>query len=339
MRTALNMTEANKDNDTAAPSSASRLLHSRVGRELQRYDGDARLLACVVARRAGGDVLLISSSKRADAWVLPKGGWESDETLAECALREAEEEAGVRCLLWCFGAGKCIVAHRIDNALCLVRTGHRRAGARVGDARLHHQDGQALSPPRVSDGGAPRVRHVGGEHSEARVGTWWLDVIGGVTSSGVGCLTYVVPEACCVGLDRRRAGAFESTPGAARDAQADSRLRRFVSVQIYTAAFPCLRSLWCSGDSYRVPKSWCWATEASLEPSRHFRELYSTLSSAFHELLCYACRAVPLVCWWQRSDCFSWSSDFLYVEVRLARTSICFSALGGDVGVVGLDDS
>ncbi|TYZ60829.1 hypothetical protein PybrP1_002213 [[Pythium] brassicae (nom. inval.)] len=88
---------------TDALSSASRLLHARVGRELQRYDaGGARLLACVVALREAAEdadsearVLLISSSKHPNVWILPKGGWESDETLAECALREAEEEAGV----------------------------------------------------------------------------------------------------------------------------------------------------------------------------------------------------------------------------------------------------
>lgn len=103
---------------------ASQLLCSRVGRALQRYDGDVRLLACVVVVRTNTtvhtqeqqqqqqyvinsssshndthdrlQVLLISSSKHPNEWILPKGGWESDETLIECALREADEEAGVR---------------------------------------------------------------------------------------------------------------------------------------------------------------------------------------------------------------------------------------------------
>lgn len=113
-----------------ASQTASRLLQSRMGREMQRYDGATRLLACVVVlRRAAAvrkkqqqeeraaasttcssdesvndddgarlddeQVLIISSSKHPDEWILPKGGWESDETLVECALREAEEEAGV----------------------------------------------------------------------------------------------------------------------------------------------------------------------------------------------------------------------------------------------------
>ena len=41
-----------------------------------------------------GRILLCSSSRK-EAWILPKGGWESDETLEESALRETFEEAGV----------------------------------------------------------------------------------------------------------------------------------------------------------------------------------------------------------------------------------------------------
>lgn len=138
--------------DKAGAQTASRLLQSRVGREMQRYDGATRLLACVVVlRRAAGHtqkqkraaaapgstcsadesvndadgaqhadatledrVLVISSSKHPSEWILPKGGWESDETLVECALREAEEEAGVRIaalLLW--------LLYRSFNTWCL----------------------------------------------------------------------------------------------------------------------------------------------------------------------------------------------------------------------------
>ena len=42
-------------------------------------------------------VLLIQSSAR-KGWVLPKGGWETDErTCEEAACREAWEEAGIEC--------------------------------------------------------------------------------------------------------------------------------------------------------------------------------------------------------------------------------------------------
>jgi diphosphoinositol-polyphosphate diphosphatase len=39
-------------------------------------------------------VLLIQSTKR-KGWVLPKGGWETDEECMEAAAREAWEEAGI----------------------------------------------------------------------------------------------------------------------------------------------------------------------------------------------------------------------------------------------------
>ncbi|CAH0487966.1 unnamed protein product [Peronospora farinosa] len=79
---------------------SSRLLQSRVGRDKQRYDGKIRLLACIVVSRRPVDsneneFLLISSSKHPTQWILPKGGWENDESIVESALREANEEAGI----------------------------------------------------------------------------------------------------------------------------------------------------------------------------------------------------------------------------------------------------
>lgn len=41
-------------------------------------------------------VLLIQSTRRS-GWVLPKGGWEADESCTEAAQREAWEEAGIVC--------------------------------------------------------------------------------------------------------------------------------------------------------------------------------------------------------------------------------------------------
>lgn len=68
---------------------------ARSGREQQRYDGDTRLVAGCLPVMPDGRVVLIGSVKRTD-WILPKGGWESDETAAESAVREAYEEAGIK---------------------------------------------------------------------------------------------------------------------------------------------------------------------------------------------------------------------------------------------------
>ncbi|CZT00690.1 related to diadenosine hexaphosphate hydrolase [Rhynchosporium agropyri] len=77
---------------------ASRSMESRVGRNKQRYaETGERLVAGVVPlNSAKTHVLLIQSTRRA-GWVLPKGGWESDESCTEAAQREAWEEAGIVC--------------------------------------------------------------------------------------------------------------------------------------------------------------------------------------------------------------------------------------------------
>lgn len=92
---------------------------SRTGRELQRWeyavavDGDivktlpkmedrplnCRLTTGCIPILPGGRILLISSSKSQEVFVLPKGGWEQDESLPLSALRETLEEAGVTGLL------------------------------------------------------------------------------------------------------------------------------------------------------------------------------------------------------------------------------------------------
>ncbi|KAI5815680.1 NUDIX hydrolase domain-like protein [Pyronema omphalodes] len=75
-----------------------RSMESRVGRVKQRYAPDgSRLVAGVVAvstdRRK---VLVVESTNRINHWVLPKGGYETDEARPEdAAAREAWEEAGI----------------------------------------------------------------------------------------------------------------------------------------------------------------------------------------------------------------------------------------------------
>ena len=73
---------------------------SRTGRETQRWATDShtgqliRLTTGCVPIMKDGRILFCSSSRK-EAWILPKGGWESDETLEESAMRETFEEAGV----------------------------------------------------------------------------------------------------------------------------------------------------------------------------------------------------------------------------------------------------
>ncbi|KAG0009211.1 hypothetical protein BGZ80_002630 [Entomortierella chlamydospora] len=69
---------------------------AREGRQNQLYDNGARLVAgCVPIDKQGRRVLLVASTRNDGEWVLPKGGWENDETIEEAAARETWEEAGV----------------------------------------------------------------------------------------------------------------------------------------------------------------------------------------------------------------------------------------------------
>ncbi|KAI2511337.1 hypothetical protein MHU86_3119 [Fragilaria crotonensis] len=73
---------------------------SRQGRESQRWTTEAdthqrvRLVTGCVPILTGGRILFVSASRKPE-WILPKGGWEQDETMQESAIREAYEEAGV----------------------------------------------------------------------------------------------------------------------------------------------------------------------------------------------------------------------------------------------------
>jgi 8-oxo-dGTP pyrophosphatase MutT (NUDIX family) len=78
----------------------SELLESRSGKVKQRWAVDQqtgkylRLVAGCVPILNDSRIILISSSS-GKGWLIPKGGWESDEELEEGAIRECFEEAGV----------------------------------------------------------------------------------------------------------------------------------------------------------------------------------------------------------------------------------------------------
>ncbi|KAI8059368.1 uncharacterized protein B0P05DRAFT_558367 [Gilbertella persicaria] len=69
---------------------------SRIGRENQVYDNHLRQVAGTIAIDPNTNkVLIISSSKYENVWVLPKGGWENDETIEQSAERETYEEGNI----------------------------------------------------------------------------------------------------------------------------------------------------------------------------------------------------------------------------------------------------
>ncbi|KAK4038695.1 hypothetical protein C8A01DRAFT_47718 [Parachaetomium inaequale] len=79
-----------------AASGSNRSMESRTGRSNQRYNAKGeRLVAGVVPLTEDKTYVMLIQSTRRKGWVLPKGGWETDEECHEAAAREAWEEAGI----------------------------------------------------------------------------------------------------------------------------------------------------------------------------------------------------------------------------------------------------
>ncbi|EEB09650.1 diadenosine 5',5'''-p1,p6-hexaphosphate hydrolase Aps1 [Schizosaccharomyces japonicus yFS275] len=92
-----------------ARTAVDRSMTSREGRAKNRFNPvtGARLAAGVVALSPDKSrVLMVSTLKKYPSWVVPKGGWETDETVQQAALREGWEEGGIvghiTCSLGCF---------------------------------------------------------------------------------------------------------------------------------------------------------------------------------------------------------------------------------------------
>lgn len=73
---------------------------SRQGRSTQRWITEStdempiRLVTGCIPILKGGKIMFVSASRKPE-WIFPKGGWETDETMEEAAVRESFEEAGV----------------------------------------------------------------------------------------------------------------------------------------------------------------------------------------------------------------------------------------------------
>ncbi|RWS24361.1 hypothetical protein B4U80_06260 [Leptotrombidium deliense] len=67
-------------------------------------DGYRRRAACLCVRSSDEtEILLVTSSRTSDHWVVPGGGVEPNEDSSEAAIREVMEEAGVKGVL-----GRCL---------------------------------------------------------------------------------------------------------------------------------------------------------------------------------------------------------------------------------------
>ncbi|KAI9492911.1 NUDIX hydrolase domain-like protein [Zychaea mexicana] len=66
------------------------------GKDVTDDSGIRQVAGCLPIDPVNMRFLLVSSRKRPGAWVIPKGGWEEDETQEHAALRETWEEAGIK---------------------------------------------------------------------------------------------------------------------------------------------------------------------------------------------------------------------------------------------------
>ena len=61
-----------------------------------KYDNTVEVVVAPLIRNAEGKILLIKSPKWGDAYLLPGGHVEASETIFETAVREGEEETGLK---------------------------------------------------------------------------------------------------------------------------------------------------------------------------------------------------------------------------------------------------
>lgn len=99
-KSASSIESLSKLNEKMLEMTNSRQGESRQGRSHQRWETDSetnqriRLVTGCVPILDDGRIMFVSASRKPE-WILPKGGWELDESMEESAIRETFEEAGI----------------------------------------------------------------------------------------------------------------------------------------------------------------------------------------------------------------------------------------------------
>ena len=127
---------------------------------------------CVVVR-SGSEVLLVRRGGEPfkGCWALPGGFMEMDETIEHCAVRELEEETGLRFaerdlrLIGVYSAPGRDPRGRTVTAAFRVESGERRAES--GERRVESGERRAESGERRAENGEPVA---GDDAAEVR---WW----------------------------------------------------------------------------------------------------------------------------------------------------------------------
>ena len=108
----------------------------------------------VVARTVGGEreYLLVEASGRPGEWVLPKGHIEPGETPEEAAVREVQEEAGVRAeIIARAGDSEYAVGGQTVRVLFFLMRYQGETGGQEDRARAWHRYQDALRRLRFDD--------------------------------------------------------------------------------------------------------------------------------------------------------------------------------------------
>lgn len=126
---------------------------SRQGRSLQRWlvhsptNELVRQVAGTIPITRDGRIILVSASRKTE-WILPKGGWDADETKEECAARETFEEGGILGKL-----GGCLDPIDYETRKAKKRRLSQIAGEDSGGKDVTTEEGKKSDGAKMSLGG------------------------------------------------------------------------------------------------------------------------------------------------------------------------------------------